>query len=67
LLNADPGKPPRPFVQTKWEKFCTRENSERAMEDVEKILEILHGASKLEGERGPLSAGYQVSSEVLKD
>ena len=26
----------RGFAQTKWEKFCTRQNAERAREDVER-------------------------------
>ena len=36
------------LAQTKWEKYCTRENAERAREDVEKIMRTLHDACGLE-------------------
>lgn len=36
------------FPQTTWEEFCTLDNSRRAIEDVEEILEQVHAASGLE-------------------
>ena len=51
--------------QTRWEKFCTRENAERAREDVAKILETLHSAAKLE-DPGPFFRGFRSHDATLE-
>jgi hypothetical protein len=44
--------------QTRWERFCTRENAERAREDVGQMLETLHLAAKIE-DPGPFFRGFR--------
>jgi hypothetical protein len=58
---------PRPieFALTPWEKFCTRENAERAREDVENIVHALNDASGL-GEH-PFIAGSQETETTLEE
>lgn len=45
---------------TEIERFCTRENAERALEDIRQILEILHAAADLKDDLGPFSRGIQL-------
>jgi hypothetical protein len=52
--------------QTKWEKFCTRENAERAREDVAKMLETLHSAAQLK-DPGPFFHGFRSHHATLED
>jgi hypothetical protein len=59
-LNAHLGQ----IATTEWENFCTRENAERAREDVEAILRALHTAANLEGELGPLAQGFQSHAAI---
>ena len=47
------------IVRTDWEIYFTREHAERAREDVEQILQILHSAADLKDGLGPLHAGIQ--------
>jgi hypothetical protein len=47
------------IARTDWEKFCTRRNAERAREDVEQILKILHDAASLKDGLSPLFPGFQ--------
>ena len=44
--------------QTRWERCCTRENAERAREDVGQMLETLHLAAKIE-DPGPFFRGFR--------
>jgi hypothetical protein len=52
------------IARTAWENFCTRENAERAREDVEQILKILHAVADPKDGLGPLSAGFQSHAAV---
>jgi hypothetical protein len=47
------------IARTDWENFCTRENAERAREDIEHILKTLREAANLKDDLGPLSQGFQ--------
>jgi hypothetical protein len=47
------------IAPTEWERFCTRENAERARKDVEEILNVLHAAAHLNDGPGPLASGIQ--------
>ena len=40
----------RVFTKTDWERFCTRQNAERARKDVEAIVEALHNAAGIKDE-----------------
>jgi hypothetical protein len=46
------------IARSDWENFCTRENAERARNDVEEILTLLHGAANLKDGLGPFSYGF---------
>ena len=48
----------RRFAQTKWEKFCTRQNAERARKDVEQIVTALHAKAEIKDEF-PFIGGWQ--------
>jgi len=52
--------------RTEWEKFCTCENAERAREDIEQILTILHDAANLKDGLGPFAQGFISHSAVYK-
>jgi hypothetical protein len=52
------------IVRTDWENFCIRENAERAREDVEQILKILHAAANPKDGLGPLSGGFQSHAAI---
>ena len=56
------------IARTEWERFCSRENAERARTDVEDILKILHAAAApyLKDGLGPLHHGFQMHSAVYK-
>lgn len=49
-------------IQTKWEKYCTKQNSKKAREDVEKIVEAIHKAAKFEDNPYPFVGGMQIDS-----
>ena len=48
------------IIRTAWENYCTRENAERAREDVKQILQTLHAAADLKDDLGPLQTGVQL-------
>jgi len=53
------------LARTRWEKFCTHENAERAREDVEKIVHTLSEASGLE--EHPFIGGWQETDATLEE
>ena len=52
------------FAQTRWEKYCNKQNAERAREDVEKIIHAIHTASGIQDEY-PFVHGAQIRSSHL--
>jgi hypothetical protein len=48
----------RGFAKTKWEKFCTRKNAERARKDVEEMVKALHAKAEIKDEF-PFIGGIQ--------
>ena len=52
------------FAATKWEKYCTQRNAERAREDVEAIVHAIHSASGIQDEH-PFVQGLQIGSTSL--
>ena len=46
------------IVQTKWEKYCTRKNVDRARKDVEEIIKKIHKVAKVD-KYSPFIAGFQ--------
>jgi hypothetical protein len=54
------------IVRTDWEKFCTRENAERARDDIEQILKILHTAADLKDNTDPFFSGLQFHKASYK-
>ncbi len=56
------------FIQTRWEKYCTKDNAIRAREDVKNIIEILHAENHFEDNPYPFVGGMQFgSTTVLPD
>jgi hypothetical protein len=51
-------------VKTSWEKFCTQENAEKARENVENIIKIIHEASGIKDEY-PFISGFQFGSATV--
>jgi hypothetical protein len=56
----------RGFAKTKWEKFCTRQNAERAREDVKAMVEALHTKAGIKDEF-PFIGGSQDALATLLD
>lgn len=54
------------LVRTKWEKFCTQKNAERAREDVEAIVQFLYEAGRFENDF-PFTSGLQLRSATVID
>lgn len=52
------------FVQTKWEKYCTRANAEKAREDVEKIIKTIYETGQFENDY-PFIHGLQAGSATV--
>jgi len=52
------------IARTKWEQYCTRENAERAREDVAEIFKILHTAANLKDDADPFASGFQIHGAV---
>jgi hypothetical protein len=52
------------FAKTPWEKFCTRQNAERARKDIEAIVRTLHEKAGINHEY-PFVPGFQFTSEAL--
>lgn len=48
----------RAFAQTRWERFCTRRNAEKARKDVEEMVEALHAKAGIKDEF-PFVTGFQ--------
>lgn len=53
------------IVRTKWEKYCTKENAEKARKDVENIIQILHKAGKFGDSL--FFSGLQVYSGTVRE
>ncbi len=56
----------RGFATTKWEKFCTRQNAERARDDVEEMVKTIHAKAGSKGEF-PFIGGSQDALATLLD
>jgi hypothetical protein len=56
----------RQFAKTKWEKFCTRQNAERARDDVKEIVKALHAKAEIKDEF-PFVGGFQEAQATLLD
>ena len=52
------------LVRTDWEKYCTRENAQRAREDVEMIVRTLYEAGRFEHDY-PFTSGLAIGSNKL--
>lgn len=52
------------FVKTKWEKYCTMANAQKAREDVENIVKTIHEAGKFENDH-PFIHGFQVGGAMV--
>ena len=52
------------FAKTRWEKFWTKTNAQRAREDVEQIVHILHEAGSFQDDY-PFIQGVQIGSATL--
>ena len=48
----------RGFAKTKWEKFCTKHNAERARKDVEEMVNAVHAKAEIKDE-SPFIGGCQ--------
>jgi len=55
----------RKFIQTRWEKYCSRKNAEGAREDVNNIVVALHKAAGFKD--FPFVMGFQTSHESMLD
>lgn len=66
LIDEDLDEKLGQIVRTDWEKFCTRENAERAREDVERILTILHSAADLRDGTDAFFSGLQFHKASYK-
>lgn len=47
LVNNPDPKPGEEFIEADWEKFCNGKEAERALNDVEEIIKLLHKAAGL--------------------
>lgn len=54
----------RELAKTRWEKFCTKQNAERAKEDVESMVKVLHEKAEIKDEF-PFIAGWQEMMATL--
>jgi hypothetical protein len=54
----------REFAKTKWERFCTRQNAERARKDVEEMVRALHAKAEIKDEF-PFVGGFQEALATL--
>lgn len=56
------------FIQTRWEKYCIKDNAIRARQGVKNIVEILHAECRFEDNPHPFVSGMQLgSTTVLPD
>jgi hypothetical protein len=51
-------------AETRWEKYCTRANAERAREDVRSIVHSIHAATNFPGET-PFTFGFEIGGSTL--
>jgi len=51
-------------AETRWEKYCTKKNAERAREDVVKIVHAIHNAANIAGEY-PFQLGFEIGGSTL--
>lgn len=51
-------------AETRWEKYCTKQNAYRAREDVIEIVKAIHEASKIKGEH-PFKMGFESGGSTL--
>jgi hypothetical protein len=56
----------RGLAKTKWQKFCTRQNAERARKDVKEMVKALHAKAEIKDEF-PFVGGFQEAHASLLD
>ena len=56
--------PHRHRAETEWEKYCTKQNAERARKDVEQIVEAIHSKANIQGEY-PFQFGFEIGGSTL--
>ena len=57
----------RGFAKTKWEKFCTRQNAERARKDVEEMVKALHAKAEIKDEFPFIGGSQEAFASLLED
>ncbi len=53
------------LAKTKWEKYCTEKNAERARKDIYQIVILLHDTAGINEQ--PFNAGIQMSNVEVID
>lgn len=51
-------------AETRWERYCTKRNAERAREDVRAIVHSIHEAANIHGEH-PFRFGFEIGGSTL--
>ena len=51
-------------AETRWERYCTKRNAERAREDVRAIVRSIHEAANIHGEY-PFRFGFEIGGSTL--
>ena len=54
-------------LETRWAKYCTIDNAERAREDIEKIIKIFNNSAGIKDDYLGISAGTSSSATVLPE
>ncbi len=57
----------RGFAKTEWEKFCTRQNAERARKDVEEMVKALHAKAEIKDEFPFIGGSQEALASLLED
>jgi hypothetical protein len=57
----------RAFAKTDWERFCTRQNAERARNDVEAMVEALHNAAGIKDEFAFVSGMQEAFASLIDE
>ena len=57
----------RGFAKTRWERFCTRQNAERARKDVEEMVKALHAKAEIKDEFPFIGGSPRTLASLLEE
>jgi hypothetical protein len=57
----------RGFAKTEWERFCTRQNAERARKNVEEMVKALHAKAEIKDESPFIGGSQEALASLLEE